>query len=1000
MANRALRFEEARAAAGNSAQTSAQSFRLVAGGLIDRSLTLRFRFDGRSYEGHPGDSLASALLANGVRLVGRSFKYHRPRGILSAGSEEPSALVRLGEGGRADPNTRATMVPLADGLVAQSQNRWPSLAFDLQAVNGWLSPLLPAGFYYKTFKWPGAFWTPVYERVIRHAAGLGEAARVPDPDRYEKRHAACDVLVVGGGPAGLAAALAAGRSGARVVLADEQTRFGGRLLAERCQIDGAQALAWVEQVLAELASLAEVTLLPRTAAFGYYDHNLVALVEEVAEGAPRQRLWTVRAREVVLATGALERPPVFGGNDLPGVMLAGAVRAYVNRYAVAPGSRAVVFTTNDDAYRTALDLAAAGVAVAAVVDARAEARCPFAEAVRTAGIEVLAGHVVSRALGGTRLKAVEVDGRRRIECDLCAVSGGWQPAVHLHSQTGARPVYDPALKAYRPGEPRQRERSAGAAAGELALGDCLAGGSSAGAGAAAAAGHGGGSAPPAPVCPAEPVGEIADLWAVPGKGKAFVDLQNDVTVEDVALAHREGYRSVEHLKRYTTLGMGTDQGKSGNLVGLALMAGLEALPVAAVGTTTFRPPYVPVALGALVGREIGGEFRPLRRTPMHAWHVAAGAAFVDAGLWRRPRYYPKPGEDLLAATLREARAVREGVGLVDVSPLGKIDVQGPDAAEFLDRLYCNPIRRLAVGKARYGLMLREDGMVLDDGTVSRLGDEAFYVTTTTANAGPVMAHMEFHRQAVWPELAVEVTSITDQWAGMALAGPKSRAVLARVVEGAAVDDNALPFMGVLRAKVAAAPVLLLRISFSGELAYEVHTPAGYGTLVWQALLATGAADGIVPYGTEAMGTLRIEKGHVAGAELDGRTTAEDLGLGRMASRKKDYVGRAALERVALKAPGRLQLVGLVARDGRSPIRSGAQIVADPKAPPPALMLGHVTSADFSPTLEQPIALALVADGRQRRGETLHAMYPLRDEAAEVVVSDPVFVDPEGRRPRG
>ncbi len=994
-----------------------QPYRLAEGGLIDRSEILRFRFDDRFLEGHQGDSLASALLANGIRVVGRSFKYHRPRGILAAGSEEPNALVRLGEGAGAEPNCRATMVELRAGLRAASQNRWPSLGFDLMALNGLFSPIFPAGFYYKTFKWPAVFWTQLYERLIRRAAGLGEAPLAPDPDRYAKRHAHCDVLVVGGGPAGLAAALAAGRSGARVILADEQRRPGGRLLAERSEIEGMPALAWVERTVAELASLPEVTLLPRTTAFGYYDHNLVALLEEAALAAPaadrpRQRLWTVRAREVVLATGAIERPLVFADNDRPGVMLAGAVRSYLNRYAVAPGSCAVVFTTGDDAWRTAHDLVVAGVEVAAVVDAREAPHHPLAPSLRMAGADTLPGHVITRALGGAGLAAVEVmrlgpDGvtgaPRRIDCDLLAISGGWQPAIHLHSQTGARPVYDPELPAFRPGAPRQRERSAGAAAGHLTLGACLETGLRAGAAAAAATGHGNGTPPPTPACASEPARPGLDLWAVPpagGRGKAFVDFQNDVTLGDVALAHREGYQSAEHLKRYTTLGMGTDQGKTANVTGLALIAGLSDQPIEALGPTTFRPPYVPVTLGALAGTEVGAHFRPLRLTPMHDWHVSAGAEFVDAGLWRRPRYYPRQGEDLLAATLREARAVRESVGLVDVSPLGKIDVQGPDAALFLDRLYCNPLRRLAIGKARYSLMLREDGMVFDDGTVSRLGETTYYVTTTTANAAQVMAHMEFHRQAVWPELAVEVTSITDQWAGMALAGPNSRAVLARAVERADVGDAALPFMGVVAAGIAGCPVRLFRISFSGELAYEIHTPADYGARVWQAVLEAGASAGIVAYGTEAMGTLRIEKGHVAGAELDGRTTPADLGLGRMASRRKDYVGRAALDRPALADPARPRLVGLVAKDGRSPIRSGAQLIADPAARPPVPVLGHVTSADFSPTLEQPIALALIAGGPERRGETLHAAYPLRGETTEVTVTDPVFVDPEGRRLHG
>jgi sarcosine oxidase subunit alpha len=697
MKEHVLAFEEAKAEPAPRMQ-AAQPFRLADGGLIDRDRSLSFRFDRKVHQGHPGDTLASALLASGVRLVGRSFKYHRPRGVLSAGSEEPSALVQLGEGARTEPNTRATMVELYDGLVAFSQNRWPTLAFDLMAANGLLAPIFPAGFYYKTFMWPASFWEPLYERLIRRAAGLGKGPRALDPDRYEKRHAHCDVLVVGAGPAGLAAALAAGRAGARVVLADENPILGGRLLSERFQIDDRPALDWAREVGGELESLPEVTLLPRTTAVGYYDDNLLVLVEQAAAlttelWTPRQRLWTVRAREIVLATGAIERPLVFPGNDRPGVMLAGAVRTYLNRFAVAPGRRAVVLAGCDDAWRTALGLAAAGVEVAAIVDPRENAEGPLAVAARGAGMEVMPGHVIGRTFGRLELSAVEVaplaggKAARRIDCDLCAVSGGWQPALHLHSQTGVRPVWDADLRAFRPGEPRQRERSAGAAAGHMALAACLESGFRAGAEAAEAAGFSA-TPPPVPAYSADEVGPIAEIWSVPAgrsRDKAFVDLQDDVTEGDVALAHREGYRSVEHLKRYTTLGMGTDQGKTANLAGLALLAGLRGDEIATVGTTTFRPPFVPVSLGVIAGREIGAHFKPVRRTPMHAWHEAAGAKWIDAGLWMRARYYPKPGEDLLAASLREARAVRERVGLVDVSTLGKIEVQGPDAAELLGR---------------------------------------------------------------------------------------------------------------------------------------------------------------------------------------------------------------------------------------------------------------------------------------------------------------------------
>jgi heterotetrameric sarcosine oxidase alpha subunit len=988
---------------------STEPFRLASGGAIDRSRPLAFTFDGRTYTGRAGDTLASALLANGVRTVGRSFKYHRPRGVFTAGPEEPNALVRVGAGDRAEPNTRATMVELYDGLVACSQNRWPSLAFDLWALNDAFGRLFPAGFYYKTFMAPAAAW-PAYERIIRRAAGMGTHVPHPDPDHYDRRFAHCDVLVAGGGAAGLAAATVAARAGADVILVDERDAFGGHLRGER---DGVEAL---QPYLRALSGLPNARLLPRTTAFGIYDHGTVALAERVADhlgpsapaSLPRQRLWMVRAREIVIATGAIERPLVFAGNDRPGVMLAAAARTYINRFAVAPGRRAVVFTNNSDAYRTALDAAAAGIEVAAVIDARPAPDGPLVAAARDRGIAMHAGHAVVATKGGRALRAVAVapiDAAGRvawIDCDLLAVSGGLTPSVHLHSHLGGKLAWDDTIAAFVPDAARPRTRTCGAARGVFRFADCFADGARAGAAAAEAIGLRAPALDPPGCAPGEPW-SIRPLWEVKpsGKmrGKRFVDLQDDVTADDLDLAVRENYRAIEHVKRYTTLGMGTDQGKTSNLNGLAIVAERRAEAIPAVGTTTFRPPYTPVTFGTLAGPETGKHFAPIRRTPLHDWHAAHGAAFVEAGVWLRPRAYVGDGESFEAAWRREVLAVRGGAGICDVSTLGKIDVQGPDATTLLERVYCNGLARLAVGRCRYGLMLREDGIVLDDGTATRIGERHYVLTTTTANAGKVLAHLEFLLQAVWPALKVRVTSVTDQYGQIALAGPRSRDVLRGVVDSN-VDTAALPFLGSAATIIAGARVRLFRISYSGELAYEIAVPADHTVAVWEALLAAGRAFGLAPYGTEAMAAMRIEKGHVAGAEINGQTTPADLGLARLVSARKHFVGRRMLERPALADAARPSLVGLVPVDGVTPIPAGAQLVDDPNVPPPVPMLGHVTSPTFSPALGHPIALALLTGGTARKGETVIAAAPLDGSAVPARIVDPVFYDPAGERVNG
>ena len=1001
-----------------------QPNRLPQGGRIDRSQPLAFSFDGRACEGFAGDTLASALMAGGVSLVGRSFKLRRPRGIVGSGAEEPNAIMQIGEGAAAQPNLQATQVELREGLSARSTRGWPGVRFDIGAVNDLFGGLLGAGFYYKTFMWPRSWWKH-YEHAIRKSAGFGQAPDGPDPDRYEHMNAHCDVLVAGGGPAGLMAALTAAKSGARVILADEQNEFGGSLLASTASIDGAPAVDWVTSAVAELQGLEDCFLLPSSTVFGYHDHNFLTIAQRCAgptgssdgEGV-RERLWRVRARQVVLAQGSLERPLAFCNNDRPGVMLASAVSAYVERYAVLPGRRTVVFTNNDSAYRAAISLAGAGAEVAAIVDSRfgGDGRtAPAGELSARAqalGIPVLAGHVVSDVAGRRRVTGASiarwsgdswgtVRSTIRMDCDLVAVSGGWSPAVHLHSQAGGRLAWDESRLCFRPAEARQAHVSAGACNGKWSLGECLADGLRAGAEAVSRLGLKT-AAIRAPDTSAD-TGEnpIEPLWRVPAARDAdrcprqFIDFQNDTTVADIRLAAREGYRNVEHVKRYTALGFGTDQGKLGNINGMAVLADVLGKAIPEVGTTTFRPAYTPVSFGVCAGESVGELYDPVRTTAIHEWHEAAGAPMETVGQWHRPWYFPRDGEDLHAAVARECLAVRNSLGVMDASTLGKIDACGPDVVEFLERIYTHNVGRMKVGRCAYGVIPGEDGMLMDDGVMARTGEQRFYLTTTTGGASAVLDWMEKWLQTEWPELEVYLTSLSDHYSTIAAAGPNSRSLLEKLGCDIPLDKESFPFMTMKPAVLAGIRVTLFRVSFSGELAFEINIDSNDALAMWRKIMEAGAEFDITPYGTETMHVLRAEKGFIiAGQDTDGSVTPVDLGMNWLLSKDKDFLGKRSLQRPDCLREDRKQWVGLLSQDGRTVLSEGTQLIGDTGKP--SAMCGHVTSSYFSTCLKHPIALALVAGGRQRKGETIYAAQAGRDPLPVRIVS-PVFYDPKGRR---
>ncbi len=992
--------------------------RIPGAGRLTPAKTARFFFDGKSYAALEGDTVASALLANGVHLVGRSFKYHRPRGIVSAGAEEPNALIGVErDASRKQPNVRATVQDVFDGMKVVSQNRWPSLSFDVGAVNNLLSPFFAAGFYYKTFMWPKQAWKHVYEPQIRAAAGLGVSPTEDDSDHYSSRYAHCDVLVIGAGVAGLSAALAAAKTGARVIICDEQAEVGGALHYDKSvTIDGQDGYAWAQSTAANLAKMDNVTVLPRTTAFGYYAQNFVGLNERVTEHLakpdrklPRERLWQVRAKRVIIATGAIERHMVFSNNDRPGIMLASAARTFLNHFGVAVGKKIGVYTANDSAYEAAFDLKRAGITIAAIVDCREKPGDAVLTEARSLGIEVMTGHAVVDTGGKLRVASMSVarnggGAARKIAIDALLTSAGWTPSVHMFSQSRGKVAYDNETQRFLPGTYAQDCLSVGACNGtndlqatieeSLAAGELMSNASGftapeklslQGANAFAWTGGMAGSAE----------GAGADTTV-----KAFIDFQNDVCAKDIRLAVREGMHSIEHIKRFTTNGMATDQGKLSNIHGLAIAAETLGREIPKVGLTTFRAPYTPVTFGTLINHSRGDLFDPTRKTPMHALEEQTGAVFEDVGQWKRAWYYPRAGEDMHQAVNRECKTVRDVAGIFDASTLGKIEVVGPDAAQFLNLIYTNSWDTLKPGRCRYGIMLREDGFVYDDGVVGRMAEDRFHVTTTTGGAARVMNHMEDYLQTEFPHLNVWLTSATEQWAVIAVQGPKAREIIAPLVEGIDLSNEAFPHMSVREGKICGVPTRLFRMSFTGETGFEVNVPADFGPDVWAAIYERTQALGGCAYGTEAMHVLRAEKGYIiVGQDTDGTVTPDDASLGWAVGKKKtDFVGIRGLRRPDLVAEGRKQLVGLLTKDPKVVLEEGAQIVADPNQALPMTMIGHVTSSYWSENCGRSIALALVAGGKAKIGQTLYV--PMPDKTIAVEVSDMVFVDKEGGRING
>ena len=980
------------------------STRLATGGrLVDRTKPLKFTFNGKHLNGMQGDTLASALLANDQMLVGRSFKYHRPRGVVAAGAEEPNGLVNLGLGGKFEPNQRITTTALADGMTARSQNHWPSLEFDVGAINARLARFLPAGFYYKMFIHPRSFWKHIYEPFIRQSAGLGRAPKDRDADIYEHFHAHVDVLVVGGGIAGLAAALRAGQAGARVLLIEQTADWGGRAAVDQPLVEGVKAQDWINSTVQALENMEYVSLRLNCMGAGVYDHGYVLAYEQLTGTGdqPRHRLWRIRTAKTITATGAIERPLSFSGNDLPGVLLAAALRDYVVNFGVSIGDRTVVVTNNDDAYRTAIVLHQAGLTVPAVLDARPVADGPLVRTARDLGIRVLTGTGIAGVNGAKRVTGVAICAQagegavlEEIACDAVAMSGGWSPVVHLWSHCGGKLLWDEELALFRPDPDRPPTgadgtgfvQAVGAANGVLRSGPIM-----------AEAGLSGEDAEETPLLP---------VWIMPqGAGyklrsKMWLDYQNDVKVTDVQLAAREGYESVEHAKRYTTLGMATDQGKLSNINGLAVLSNALSVTIPQTGTTTFRPPYTPISMGAIGGVARGELFQPVRKTPLHGWHEANGAEFEPVGQWRRPYAFLRPAETTHEAVNREVKNTRQALGLLDASTLGKLVVKGPDAGRFLDMLYTNVMSSLPVGKCRYGLMCSENGFLIDDGVVARLSEDSWLCHTTTGGADRIHAHMEDWLQCEWWDWQVYVANVTEQFAQMAVVGPNARKLLEKL-GGMDVSKEALPFMQWADGTLGGVQARVFRISFSGELSYEIAVPAAQGRAFWDMLLEQGAEFGAMPYGTECLHVLRAEKGFIMiGDETDGTVIPQDLNLGWAISKKKpDYLGKRAQERSHMADPNRWKLVGLETLDG-SVIPDGAYAVGEGRnANGQKNTIGRVTSTYYSANLGRGIAMGLVLHGPNRMGEVIE-FARLDGSMLKARIVDQVFYDKAGDKQDG
>lgn len=992
------------------------AFRNKDGGFINRECPVNFTFDGKTYQGFEGDTVASALLANGVHLVGRSFKYHRPRGFVSAGSDEPNALVRTSRGaGRSEPNTRSTIQEIYEGLEVTSQNSWPNVSFDVGAINDFMGGLFSAGFYYKTFMWPKSFWDRVYEPIIRASAGLGRSPSEPDPDIYASRYMHCDVLVVGAGAAGLAAARRSAISGADVVIVDENNRLGGSLLSiSDVKIDDKPAVEWLVEIVLELKELG-VRIMTRTTAIGYYHQNMVGLCEkitdhlaELPDGVPRERMWRVRAGQVVLAQGALEKPLVFAGNDRPGVMLASAAQTYLNRYGVKVGNKPVIVTSHDSAWQVAFDLHTVGAKVAAIIDVRNKVDTKLVQKAEALGIKALVSHTATGTTGRRRVSALRVNpvggnsvgAAQSINCDCVLMSGGWTPSLHLFSHTKSSLDWDSENQVFLPGKKSEDCFIAGAGRGLWGVSKVLGDGDLAGAQAAKAAGFKSSKGKFTVENDDDGTGIICKELPTDldeSRVKAFIDFQNDVTAKDIRLAVREGMRSIEHVKRYTTNGMATDQGKMSNMNGLMIASDAVGKPAPEVGLTTFRPPYTPTTFGTFAGYHRGELFDLTRKTPIDGWAEENGAVFEDVALWRRARYFPVNGENMHQAVTRECKKTRQSLGIFDASTLGKIEISGPDAAEFMNRMYTNPWTKLASGRCRYGLMLGEDGFILDDGVIGRLNSDLFHVTTTTGGAARVLNIMEDFLQTEWPQLNVWFTSTTEQWSTIALNGPNARNILEQFVEGLELSDENFPHMSIAECKIFDLPCRLFRLSFTGELGFEVNIPSRYGLMVWERLIEAGKQYDICPYGTEAMHVLRAEKGYIiVGQDTDGTVTPHDVGMSWAIGKKKtDFVGMRSLKRPDLIAGGRKQLIGLLTDDPKVILEEGAQIVADPNQPIPMKMIGHVTSSYWSEALGKSIALALVEGGHNLMGSTIYI--PMPDKTYEATICDTVFYDPDGER---